>query len=442
MPADIRMTLNERRKYLLRMRLRYVQALRPERSRLLDEMEQVTELHRKSLIRLMQTEPVRQPRRRQRGRTYDHEVDDALRVIAESLDYICAERLTPSLLPTAQLLIAHGELVLSDRVLGQLGRISVRTVKRILHRLRQDERRLPRRGPERLTHIRREIPALRLPWDIQEPGHFEVDLVHHCGSSASGDYLHTLQMTDVATGWSERVAVLGRSALVMEAAFRRVLARLPFPIRELHPDNGSEFLNYHLLSFFQSAVRGVRISRSRPWHKNDNRLVEQKNRSLVRAYLGYDRLDSVAQALALNQLYDQMWLYYNFFQPVLHLNAKTLVSQAGQRPHLRRRYDAASPPFDRLCAAQLLPPDSQHALAHLRQQTNPRQLHRQVHQLLDCVLALPAASSPQDVRATLTALTAPTPWPRGCLLPVPAPTATTPNAAPPSALTLTKGAAQ
>ena len=114
MPADNQMTINERRKYLLRMCLRYVQGQRPERSRLLDEMQQVTELHRKSLIRLMKAEPVRRARVRQRGRTYNHEVDDVIRVIAESLDYICAERLTPSLLPMAKLLIQHGELAVSD----------------------------------------------------------------------------------------------------------------------------------------------------------------------------------------------------------------------------------------------------------------------------------------------------------------------------------------
>lgn len=415
MPADTRMTLNERRKYLLRMRLRYVQANRTERSRLLDEMEQVTELHRKSLLRLMKAEPARKPRERQRGRSYGHEVDDVIRVVAESLDYICAERLTPGLMPTAELLVKHGELRVSPEVLEQLGWISISTVKRILTRLRQDERRLPRRGPERAQRLLHEIPALRIPWDIREPGHFEVDLVHHGGPGSSGEYLHTLQMIDVATGWSERVAVLGRSALVMEAGFRRILARLPFPIIELHPDNGSEFLNYHLLKFFKDAVKGVRISRSRPWQKNDNRNVEQRNQSLVRAYLGYDRLDSVAQVLAVNQLYDQMWLYYNLFQPVLHISEKTLVVNEGQRPHVKRRYDTASTPFDRLSATHVLPVERQRELEQLRQQTNPRHLHRQVHTLLDYAMALPAADSPQDVRQTLAALAEPVPWPTGCL---------------------------
>jgi hypothetical protein len=411
MSAEVKMTINERRKYLLRMRLRYVQAHRGERSRLLDEMVQVTELHRKSLIRLMKAEPVRRPRQRQRGRTYSHEVDDAIRVIAESLDYICAERLTPSLQPTARLLMTHGELAVSDALLAQLGQISVRTVKRILTRIRQDERRLPRRGPERALQILRQIPAQRIPWDIGEPGHCEVDLVHHCGVSASGDYLHTLQMVDVATGWSERVAVLGRSGLIMEAGFRRILTRMPFALLELHPDNGSEFLNNHLWRFFKDQVPGLHLSRSRPWQKNDNRFVEQKNHSLVRAYLGFDRLDSLAHVALVNQLYDKLWLYYNFFQPVLHIVAKTRVAAEGQRPHLTRCYDRAQTPFERVCATQSIAPERQARLAQLHQQTNPRRLRREIYQLIDAIAALPLAAGPVDVRAAATILAQPTALP-------------------------------
>ena len=411
MPADIRMTINERRKYLLRMRLRYVQAQRMERSRLLDEMEQVTELHRKSLTRLMKAEPVRRARLRQRGRTYGHEVDDALRVIAETLDYICAERLTPGLVATARLLIGHGELVLSDRVLGLLGQISVRTVKRILRRLRQDERRLPRRGPERALQILRQVPAERIPWDIAEPGHCEVDLVHHCGPSASGDYLHSLQMTDVLTGWSERVAVLGRSGLVMEAGFRRILTRLPFALLELHPDNGSEFLNNHLWRFFKGQLPGLHLSRSRPWQKNDNRFVEQKNQSLVRAYLGFDRLDTLLHVELVNQLYDKMWLYYNFFQPVLHTAEKTMQTAEGQRPHLKRRYDTAQTPFERVCATKAMTPERQQRLEQLRQQTNPRRLRQEIYALLDAIALLPLAEGPVDVRQAIAILAQPVPLP-------------------------------
>lgn len=411
MPAEVKMTINERHKYLMRMRLRYVQANRKERSRLLDEMEEVTELHRKSLVRLMKTDLVRKPRPRQRGRTYNYEVDDAIRVIAETLDYICAERLTPGLLSTARLLIGHGELVVSDRVLALLGQISVRTVKRIQSRIRQDERRLPRRGPERALQIVRQVPAERIPWDITEPGHCEVDLVHHCGASASGDYLHSLQMTDVATGWSERVAVLGRSGWIMEAGFRRILTRLPFALLELHPDNGSEFFNNHVWRFFKDQLPGLHFSRSRPWQKNDNRFVEQKNQSLVRAYLGYDRLDSLAHVQLVNQLYDKMWLYYNFFQPVLHTVEKSMLTAEGRRTHLKRRYDTAQTPFERVCAAKAITPERRQLLEQLRQQTNPRRLRQQIYALIDAIAALPLAAGPVDVRAAGAILAQPIPLP-------------------------------
>ena len=147
MSIEDRMTIDERRKYLSKMQERYLQADRRDRGRLLDEMEIVTGLHRKSLIRLMKGSLTRNTRRRQRGHTYGPEVDNALRVIAESMDYICAERLTPNLTWLAKHLAAHGELTLSPQLLEQLARISVSTVKRILTRVRQDEPRLPQRHP-------------------------------------------------------------------------------------------------------------------------------------------------------------------------------------------------------------------------------------------------------------------------------------------------------
>jgi hypothetical protein len=236
MTTEDKMTVDERRKYLRRMQKRYLQADRRERGRLLDEMEAVIELHRKSLIRLINGNLERTPRQRQRGRIYGSEVEYALSVIAESLDYICAERLTPSLPWMANHLAAHDELEVSPLLLEKLEQISISTVQRILGRIPRDKPRLPRRGPQRTRKITQGIPMKRIPWDEQQPGHFEADLVHHCGPTASGEYVHTLQMIDVATGWSERRAVLGRSYLVMEDAFRYTLAHLPFPALELHSD--------------------------------------------------------------------------------------------------------------------------------------------------------------------------------------------------------------
>ena len=398
-----RMTIDERRKYLRMMQKRYFQADRKERGRLLDEMEAVTELHRKSLIRLIRSNLERRPRRRQRGRTYGSEVDDALRVIAESTDYICAERLTPNLSWLAKHLAAHGELEASPKLLEQLERISVSTVERILARIRQDEPRLPRKRPRPTNSLLRAVPTRRIPWHEQEPGHFEVDLVHHCGPSASGEYTCTIQMVDVATAWSERVAILGRSYLVVEDGFNRILTHLPFPVREVHPDNGSEFFNHHMLRFWDGLEPEIQLSRSRPYHKNDNRFVEQKNSTLVRAYLGYERLDTVAQTLAVNQLYNLMWLYYNFFQPVMRLAEKTWLPVEGQPPQLKRRHDDARTPFDRLCETESIPPEQQKQLETLRDQTNPRQLRQEIYDLIDYISSLPGAvpGITENVRLTL-----------------------------------------
>jgi len=330
-------------------------------------------------------------------------VDDALRIIAESTDYICAERLTPNLSWLAKHLAGHGELTLSLQLLDQLGHISVSTVERILTRIRQDEPRLPRRGPQCTNTLLRDVPMKRIPWQEQEPGHFEVDLVHHCGPSASGEYVHTIQMIDVATGWSERRAVLGRSYLVMEDGFCHILARLPFPVQDLHPDNGSEFFNHHMLRFWHGLKPKPQLSRSRPYHKNDNRFVEQKNSTLVRAYLGYDRLDTVAQTLAVNHLYDKMWVYYNLFQPVMRLSEKKSIHEEGQPSRVRRRFDKASTPFDRLCAAKAIPSEQKVLLAALRDQTNPRQLRDEIYDLIDYIATLPCAvpGITEDVRHTL-----------------------------------------
>ena len=403
MSSDDKMSIEERRKYLRRMKKRYTQATRKERGQLLNEMEVVTELHRKSLIRLMNGSLERKPRRKQRGCTYRSGVDDALRVIAESLDYVCAERLTPNLVWMAEQLAAHGEMTVTPQLREMLGQISVSTVRRRLDRIRQDQPRLPRKGPERANRVTKDIPMKRIPWDEPEPGHFEVDLVHHCGPSASGEYVHTLQMVDVTTGWSERVAVLGRSFRVMRAGFQRCLERLPFPVLEIHPDNGNEFFNHHLIRFFRDTVQGVELSRSRPYRKNDNRNVEQKNSTLVRAYLGYDRLDTVEQTRVLNLLYDKMWLYYNFFQPVMHLTEKIIVPVDGLPARIKRRYDQAQSPFDRLCNTSAISDEDRQRLQALRDQTNPRQLRREIYDLLDYLFTLPCATPgiTQDVYQTL-----------------------------------------
>lgn len=389
MPTEERMTVNERRKYLKLMKPRYQKASRSEQSALLTEMEQVTGLHRKSLLRLLHAPSLeRQKRKRERGRTYESAVEQVILVVWESLDYVCAERLTPVLPATAEHLAHFGCVHLSSALRDQLAQISEATITRLLCKHRSRKPRLPQKGPERANQVRKPIPTTRIPWDTTEPGHFEVDLVHHTGESTEGIYVHTLQMIDVATGWSERVAVLGRGQRMMEEGFRRILERLPFSVKELHPDNGSEFLNDHLVRFWGKAITGLTLSRSRPYHKNDNRFVEQKNATLVRQYFGTIRLDTSEQVQAMNTLYEKMWLYYNFFQPVMHLQEK--ISQGDQ---LLRHWDQAQTPYQRVVATGMLGQEQQDRLQALYEQTNPLTLRKEIYRLLAALWDTPTQTT-------------------------------------------------
>lgn len=380
MPSDDAMSVDERRKYLKLVAPRYAKARRAGRSKLLTEMGEVTGLHRKSLLRLMHMPSLeRAPKRpRFRRRRYGAAVADVVRVVWESLDYVCAERLAPALLSTAQQLARWEEVMLTPEVEAALATISRSTVQWLLQRLQQDTPKLPRRMPQPPNRLLLGVPMGRLSWATTVPGSFEADLVHHCGSVSAGEYIHTLQLVDIATGWSERVAVLGRSQEAMVKGFRRVQGRLPFPITQLHPDNGSEFFNDHLARYFGEEVTGLQLSRSRPYRKNDNRFVEQKNGTLVRAYVGYERLDTGSQCAALNALYDQLWVYYNLFQPVLHLVGK---EAAGGKLH--RRWDRAQTPYQRLLASGILSPEQAARLAALYAGTNPRQLRRAIYQAVE-----------------------------------------------------------
>ena len=398
MPSNERMNINERRKYLKLVRSRYAQSGRKERSQLLTEMGEVTGLQRKSLIRLMNLPSLeRAPRKvRPKARRYGAAVAGVVRIVWESLDYVCAERLTPALLDTARQLAKWEELTLTPEVEEKLSSISRATVQRLLKRFQQDTPKLPRRKPQLPNRLLRDVPMERLSWQTTAPGNFETDLVHHCGAVAAGDYIHTLQLVDIATGWSERVAVWGRSQQAMVKGFKKVQERLPFPITHLHPDNGSEFFNDHLIRYFGENITGLRLSRSRPYRKNDNRFVEQKNNTLVRAYVGYERLDQAYQYAALNALYDRLWIYYNLFQPVMHLVGKEIV---GGRLH--RKWDRAQTPYQRLLASGIISPEQKMRLAELHAQTNPRQLRQDIYQTIEQLWSHPLNKVNQRKEAAL-----------------------------------------
>ena len=396
------MTLDEVYKYLNKMRPIYIKANRTQKGQLLDEMVAITGRNRDYLSHILKKPLKRRPRQRQRTRTYQADFDRTLRIIYESYDRICAERLQPTLLQLAEQLASHGEVTLTAKLKTQLATVSLSTVRNHLRQLRQDDPWKPRRPPRKPNPLLQDIPMRRLPWNIDKPGYFEVDLVYHCGPSAHGEFVHTLQMIDVFSGWSERAAILGRSLRVVEDGFQRILDRVPFPILGLHPDNGTEFFNHHMLRFWKDYPH-IELSRSRPYHKNDNRFVEQKNSSLVRAYVGDIRLDTVAQSVALDKIYQRLWFFNNCFQPCLRLSTKDFIpANDGQPARIHRTFSALTP-WRRLCNAGVLAPDLLDLLRLRIELTNPRVLQRQIHADLDALYRLPCKSSdvPEDVFDTL-----------------------------------------
>ena len=409
------LTLDERRKYLKRVWPRYLQANRSERSTLLTEMEQVTAMHRKSIIRLMKGASLeRKKRNTSRPPTYGKEVRQVVILVWESLDYICAQRLVPQLLSTARHLARFGELdtvgvTLTPHLEQQLACISQATVQRMMNRIRKlhtldSNMPLPRKGPDRANRrnsVTKAVPMGRISWQTQEPGHFEVDLVHHCGGSAAGEYAHTLQMVDAATGWSERVAVLGRGQRAMQEGFTRIKERVPFSIKELHPDNGPEFFNDHMIRFWGEELTGLRLSRSRPYQKNDNRWVEQKNDTLVRAYLGNGRLDTSRHVWALNEMYELMWVYYNLFQPVLHLTEKIYREGEGT---IQRKWDQAKSPYERLLQSGVLTHEQQQRLEVLHAQTNPRELRKEIYRRLAQIWEWQTQAQPAELSERIASI--------------------------------------
>jgi len=389
------MSVDERRKYINKMRERYRKGSKKEKGKLLDEIEAVTEMHQKSVIRILNGQLSRRKRSRERGRAYGVEVDDAIRVIALSLDYPCAERLQPNLVWMARHLASHQELIVSEETLKKLEQVSCSTLKRVLKRVGRSQPKMTTQQPKRPKRagIHKAYPMRKIPWNEPETGHFEVDLVHHCGEAATGDYIHTIQMVDVATGWCEIAAVMGRSYRVMKNGFAFMLSRLPIPVVELHPDNGSEFFNQHLLRFWKHAVIDAEITRSRPYQKNDNRFIEENNRSLVRAYVGHDRFDTQDQLKTLRLLYEHLWLYHNFFQPVMRLQEKIYLNEF----QYQRKYDQAKTPYDRLKEKNILDKNWMQRLDDLRTRTNPMTVREQIDLLIANLLSLPVLDRSETV---------------------------------------------
>lgn len=314
---------------------------------------------------------------RKRPRKYDKEVFIALRKIWVICDCICGKRLGPYLPEIVPILEAWEELEISEEVRKKLFEISPATIDRLLAPVRKRYQLKARSNTKPGTLLKHQIPIRTFSdWNEKRPGFVEIDLVSHGGGDPSGDYIQTLDLTDVCTGWTETRAVRNKAQVWVFEALQEIMKSLPFAILGIDSDNGGEFINDHLYRFCKKSK--ITFTRSRPYRKNDNCFVEQKNYSVVRKVVGYRRHDTEEELEVLNDLYDYLRLYTNFYQPVMKLIKKT---RTGSK--VKKKYDHAKTPYQRVLDSSFISRQDKEKLKQEYVELNPVRLKRKINRMQD-----------------------------------------------------------
>jgi hypothetical protein len=378
------MTRGSIRELVRAVRPRYRRARRAEKSRILDEFVANTGYHRKYAIRLLNHGGARPsgPERRGRKKVYTSDVTRALVKIWEICGRICSKRLHPFLPEIVEVLERTNELVLPAETKTPLLQMSRSTIDRRLQSVRYRRPR-GRSTTKPGSLLKKAIPIRTFAdWDDARPGFLEIDLVAHCGDSVHGEYINTLDAVDVSTGWTECEALTNRSQREVSAAIQRMRRNLPFPLLGLDSDNDSAFINDNLFRYCKQEQ--ITFTRSRPYKKNDQAHVEQKNWSAVRKLIGYHRYESEEALALIRQIYQDWRLYLNFFQPVLKLVKKERVGGK-----VRKTYDTAKTPYRRVLASPLVSLKNKARLQAIYATLNPVTLQRRINENLERLWRLP-----------------------------------------------------
>lgn len=371
------MSLKSKHELLEVVRPRYLKASKSEKQKILDEFTAATGYHRKHAIRVLKNKVQVQNRLRGKTKTYPRlyggEVVQVLEQIWEIYGQICSKRLQPFLPEAMRILERCQEIELSQDTKELLLKISSASIDRCLRPIRiQTRHGLSTTKPGSL--LKNLIPVRTFTaWDEERPGFLEIDLVAHCGNTTEGQFLCTLTCTDLCTGWTEVTGLLHRSQEAVSEALCQMRQRLPFPLLGIDSDNGGEFINDLLYRYCLDEQ--ITFTRSRPYQKNDQAHVEQKNWSVVRHTVGYDRWETEQELALLESIYDDLRLYINFFQPSLKLIAKERIDNKTYK-----RYDPAKTPYQRVLERQDISLEAKARLAHLYVQLNPAQLRRRIDQ--------------------------------------------------------------
>ena len=367
------------------IRQRYAIASKQEKATILDEFVSLTGYHRKHAIRLLgsngQCTTVERPVGK---RIYGEAVKEALIVLWEASDRICGKRLKAVLPVFIETMERNCHLDLDPEVKRRLLQMSASTIDRLLAEVRQQAkgRRKKRNAPKKAS---KQIPVRTFSeWEEPVPGELEIDFVVHCGDSTAGVCIHSLVATDVCSGWTEAVPLIAREQSLVAEALDVICGRFPVPVIGFNSDNDSAFINDTLLAYCER--KDLKFTRSRPYQKNDQAWVEQKNGAVIRRFVGYDRFSGIVAGKLFGKLYQAIRLYVNYFQPSFKLLEKT---RDGAK--VTRKYSKPMTPADRLLENPMVSEEDKEALRAERSRLDPIKL---LHKIRDIQAALAAMASP------------------------------------------------
>ncbi|MBV8744937.1 MAG: transposase family protein [Xanthobacteraceae bacterium] len=369
------------------IRGRYAAAAHRDKRRILEEFIAATGYHEKSAIRVLNAPP--EPKRRQtrkRPSIYDEAARGALIVLWEASDRVCGKRLKVLLPILLSALERNGHLKLQTEIRCKILSMSAATIDRLLQMPRRTtfRKKPPRIAPEPRRRIKMRTFA---DWNEPLPGNMEMDLVAHCGQVNRGSYVHSLVLTDIASGWTEAAPLVVREGTLVVETLERIRVGLPFDLRALDVDNGSEFVNNNLIEYCLG--HGIELTRSRPYRKNDQAWIEQKNGAVVRKLLGYRRFEGLAAARAITRLYGASRLFVNFFQPSFKLASK---QRDGAK--VTKRYHPPQTPCDRLLQAESIATAAKDTLREIAADLDPLKLLEEMRAVQAYLAALADGEAP------------------------------------------------
>jgi len=373
-----KMSMPSRLEYLKKIKPRYLKSTKEEKHKTLNEFCKNTGYNRKYAIRRLSAKvSLSKSQSINKKRKYIYSKNDIylLSKIWEIMDYPCGQRLQPNLGEIIDKLIKHKELNVSGETAAKLKNISSASIDNRLKPYRIKLRRKINGTTKPGSLVKKQIPIRTSSWNEKRIGCCELDTVAHCGQTAAGEFINSLNLTDILTGWTETEAIIGKAQKRIITSLENIKSRLPFKLKAIDPDNGSEFINWQL--FHYCMEREIEFTRGRPYQKNDNAHIEQKNWTHIRKVFGYRRLENTKQLNLMNDLYrNELRLYQNFFMPCVKLINKKRIGRNGEK--IRRIYDRAKTPYQKVLACKQINRVTKQKLKEQYDKLNPAALRRNI----------------------------------------------------------------